>query len=77
VKNNSPGRPDVKFRTNGTAEDVDNDGAGGYGSGASAATIGAGKIAYVLVETDASGIIEYSLLGGAYDCTVTLVGCVR
>lgn len=69
---------EVAFRINGDTDDLGYIGNNWYGGGASAATLQSGRIAYLIIETDVNGIVEW-YVGGAETtvCYVWLVGYVK
>ena len=67
---------DYSFRTNGESADVGfNANATYYGIGISGATIASNRIAYVILETDSGGIIEWKGLTNA-TTVLTLIGYI-
>lgn len=76
LKVSAAGTARFQFRTNGASEDIGRWDGYNDGMGTSYANIAASNIAYIMVETDASGIVEWES-STTSDATIVLVGYIK
>lgn len=75
VLNNGGGGTNFAFRTNGYTQGVGFNSSSAQGAGASGATLEAGYIGYIMVMTDANGVVEWKATD-AYSTVITVLGYI-